>query len=169
MASFGHVVLGAVAAKAYDGELKWKTVVAFSTMSLLPDLDVIGFRFGVAYADPWGHRGATHSVVFALAVALVGLLLTRAPRTAAFLFATVVSHPLLDMLTDGGLGVALAWPFSNERLFFPWTPIPVAPIGRGMLSWRGLYVVAVESVIFLPLLFIPWRRLKVGTEPAPPR
>jgi inner membrane protein len=157
VASIGHVVLGTVVARFHDGKFNWRSAVAFGAFSMLPDLDVIAFRFGIPYSAPFGHRGATHSLVFALVVGLLGWLVTRNWRSTLALFAVVLSHPLLDMLTDGGLGVALFWPLSNERLFFPWTPLPVAPIGRGMLSMRGLYVVVVESVIFLPLLLIPVR------------
>jgi len=39
------------------------TAVVWSGLSLLPDADVYGFRLGVKYADPWGHRGATHSLL----------------------------------------------------------------------------------------------------------
>jgi len=35
---------------------------------MLPDIDVVGFAFGVRFADPWRHRGATHSIVFAMLV-----------------------------------------------------------------------------------------------------
>ena len=34
---------------------------------MLPDLDVIGFFFGVRYDDMLGHRGITHSLAFAMA------------------------------------------------------------------------------------------------------
>jgi inner membrane protein len=54
------------------------------------------------------------------------------------------------MLTDGGLGVALFWPVTSERFFFPWTPLPVAPLGMGMVSAKGLQVLATELVAFLP-------------------
>jgi inner membrane protein len=33
--------------------------------SVIPDLDAIGFRFGIHHGDFWGHRGFTHSLVFA--------------------------------------------------------------------------------------------------------
>lgn len=58
----------------------------------------------------------------------------RAPRRlviGALVFAATASHALLDMLTDGGLGVALFVPVSNARLFFPVRPIAVSPIGAG--------------------------------------
>lgn len=160
MASIGHVVFGTAVARFHDGRLHWKSVVAFSTFSLMPDLDVLAFRFGIPYSAPFGHRGATHSIAFALLVGVFGWLLTRSWRSTLAVTVVVLSHPLLDALTDGGLGVALFWPLTNHRYFFPWNPLPVAPIGRGMLSLRGLYVLAVESLVFAPLLFLPLPRRK---------
>ena len=69
-----------------------------------------------------------------------------------FSLVVVSSHALLDTLTDGGLGCALLWPFSDERFFAPWTPLPVAPIGRAFLSGEGLHVAAVELIALSPLL-----------------
>ena len=62
-------------------------------------------------------------------------------RRFLFLFVSTLSHGLLDMLTNGGLGVALFVPMSNERYFFPWRPITVSPIGlsRFVSAW-GLRV-----------------------------
>jgi membrane-bound metal-dependent hydrolase YbcI (DUF457 family) len=64
MASIGHVLIGMTAARLADrARAATVSAVAFwSAVSLLPDLDVIGFSFGVRYANPWGHRGATHSL-----------------------------------------------------------------------------------------------------------
>jgi hypothetical protein len=72
MASIGHIAVGMAAARLYhpgrrDTPALARSLLAWSALSMLPDLDVIGFRLGVKYADPWGHRGATHSVAFALA------------------------------------------------------------------------------------------------------
>src|SRR5262245_46721519 len=88
MASIGHVLVGAAAAKAYRAgqPVRWRPVAAialWSALSLLPDVDVIGFALGVRYADPWGHRGATHSFAFALAVAAIAALVARAARLPA--------------------------------------------------------------------------------------
>jgi inner membrane protein len=162
MASIGHVVVGMAASRlARRGQKTiWSPIsaaVVWSGLSLLPDADVYGFRMGVKYADPWGHRGATHSLVFTLGVALVvGLIakLARLPAWRTLLIAAVVlvSHPLLDTLTDGGLGCALLWPFSNERFFAPWTPLPVAPIGRNFLSAEGVRVAVTELILMAPLL-----------------
>lgn len=137
-------------------------------LSLLPDADAIGFRLGVRYADEWGHRGATHSFAFA---ALVGLLAALgapwlgAGRAKAGLacFAIVASHPLLDVLTTGGLGCALFWPFDHERYFAPLRLIPVAPIGLAFFSARGLAVAAIETLMFLPLfVYALWPRHPAG-------
>jgi inner membrane protein len=61
---------------------------------------------------------------------------------------------ILDTFTDGGLGIALFWPFSATRYFAPWRPVPVAPIGTGMLSERGLEVVLTEAALFLPFFLV---------------
>jgi inner membrane protein len=171
MASIGHVLIGTAAARVAREKQRtiWSPVTAgliWSGLSLLPDADVIGFRFGVHYADTWGHRGATHSIAFALAVgvvvwAIARLAKLRAARTGLIAFALVLTHPLLDTLTNGGLGCALLWPFSNQRFFAPWTPIPVAPIGRAFLSSEGARVAAVELAAFAPfLLYALWPALR---------
>lgn len=70
----------------------------------------------------------------------------------------VASHPLLDILTDGGLGCALFWPFDGTRYFAPWRPIPVAPIGLAFFSPFGLTVAIWEAVIFAPLWWYAFRK-----------
>jgi inner membrane protein len=120
----------------------------------LPDLDVIAFRFGIPYGAPFGHRGFTHSLTFAAFVAAIGALAARGlnttPLTAfVFLFVATASHGLLDCVTNGGMGIALFWPFSSERYFAPYQWIEVAPIGVGpFFSRRGL------SVLVSELLFV---------------
>src|SRR5581483_6971382 len=143
MASVGHVAVGLFAARG-----RLRALAGWSAVALAADLDVIGFRFGVPYAAPFGHRGATHSIAAALLLALIVAGVTRRARPGLIALAVALSHPLLDMLTDGGLGVALFWPLSNARYFAPWRPIPVAPIGARLLSARGLHVMLVELALF---------------------
>ena len=128
-------------------------------LSLLPDADVVGFAMGVPYGDEWGHRGATHSFAFALIVAAaIGMAAPlfgrRRLRTGVLAAIVLASHPLLDTLTDGGLGCALFWPFDLTRYFAPWRPIPVAPIGLGFLSVEGFAISVVEVALFAPLLWL---------------
>jgi inner membrane protein len=129
-------------------------------VAMLPDVDVVGFALGVRYGDLLGHRGLSHSLAFAAVVA-TGVLLAigPTPRRAAvwwFLFLCTASHGVLDAATDGGLGVAFLSPFSNERYFWPWRPIRVAPIGlTRIFSERGLSVVQTEMVwIWLPCALV---------------
>ena len=130
-------------------------------LSVAPDLDVIAFRFGIPYASPWGHRGFTHSIVFALIVSFA-LVPTYAFFRAKklnlfwFSFVSLISHAVLDAFTNGGLGVAFFWPFNNERYFFPWRGIQVSPIGvRNFFTMRGLVVLSSEFVyVWLPCLVL---------------
>jgi inner membrane protein len=166
VASLGHIALGAAASRIYGAATverpSFAAVAFWSALSFLPDADVVGFSLGVAYGDEWGHRGATHSFVFALAIGVaVGIAarLTRrsALRTGVIATLVVASHPVLDILTDGGLGCALFWPFDDTRYFAPWRPIPVAPIGLAFFSSFGFIVALREVVIFAPLWWYAFR------------
>lgn len=119
--------------------------------SVVPDLDVLGMHlFGLPYGHALGHRGASHSLLAcALWAALAawcwrGLRSRSAAGVFAFVFASMLSHPLLDMLTSAGLGVALWWPLSDERLFAPWRFIHVSPMGVRSV-WGGPLVQALLS------------------------
>jgi inner membrane protein len=137
--------------------LLWLSVI----LTCLPDADVISFRFGISYASQWGHRGFTHSIVFALFVGLFSLLFHKGlgeSKLKVFIwtFLATISHAVFDALTNGGLGVAFFWPLNNERYFFPWTPVEVSPIGvQRFFSVRGLRVVLSEVLwLWLPCLII---------------
>ncbi|HYU09952.1 MAG TPA: metal-dependent hydrolase [Gemmatimonadales bacterium] len=134
--------------------------VAGAAVATLPDLDSIGFRFGVAYGDMLGHRGLTHSLVFA-ALLGAGVVAVAFPSGAGsvsrsqlwlYLFLATASHGVLDALTNGGLGVAFFAPFDNARYFFPLTPIQVSPINvRAFFTERGLRVLTSELLwVWLP-------------------
>lgn len=182
MASFGHIAVGMAAGRAFtagaphtgrEGRLA-SAMVLFSILSVWPDVDVVGFHFGIAYGDPLGHRGATHSITAAVLVGITSTLLaawTRLPAVKTALYVTLValSHGLLDTCTfGGGRGVELLWPFSYDRFWSPLRFIPVAPIGLGMLSLTGLLVVGSEVVIFAPLwLYAIWPRRVRRTQTAP--
>jgi len=132
--------------------------------SMLPDLDVIGFNFGISYGDFWGHRGFSHSILFACLFGLgIGFLFYKHLGLnsknwwgfVALYSGVIASHGVFDALTDGGLGVAFFSPFENSRYFFPWTPIHVSPIGiRGFFSQRGLNILISETIYILTPLII---------------
>jgi len=129
--------------------------------SISPDLDVVAFKLGIAYADTFGHRGASHSLVFALFLALLAGAAAPYLRTSVrtgllFIFVSAASHPVLDMLTNGGLGVALLWPWSEQRFFAPWQVIEVSPLRLGrVFSERGLAVMRSELLwVWLPATLV---------------
>lgn len=138
-----------------------RLLLAGVAASIIPDLDVIGFKFGIAYSDDMGHRGITHSLLFSLVVGLIAYylapLLRSPPRRAAlFVFMAGISHGILDMFTNGGLGIAFFWPFSHERFFMPWRVIEVSPIKiEQVLSTRGLVVIYSElRWVWLPCILL---------------
>lgn len=154
-------------------------LVTACLLSAAPDLDAIGYFLGVPYEAWCGHRGCTHSLLFALAAAalLAPPLARRAKlplhHVLLFLFAAMASHGLIDMATNGGLGIAVLWPIVDERLFWPIQPIQVAPLGiRAFFSVWGLEVLASEFVyLWLPAVFVGGLGLWVrrGARPLTPR
>jgi len=129
--------------------------------SVLPDIDTIGYRLGVPYESLFGHRGLTHSVLFALLLAIAGALAHRRLNTTAlkafvFLLAAAGSHGLIDAFTNGGLGVLSFWPFSEKRFFASTRVIEVAPIGvKQLFSARGMVVLMSEfKWVWQPCFYI---------------
>jgi inner membrane protein len=129
---YTHAVVGLGLAKVFTGRpmrgLFW---VLAGFLPIIPDFDSFSTA---AYGSFWGHRGFTHSLIFALAIGLCAAGLTyRLFRTkfwllALFFFVITATHPLLDACTNGGFGIPFFWPVSEHR-FGPWGPIQVADIG----------------------------------------
>ena len=133
-------------------------IITGMVLAMLPDADVVWFKLGIEYADQFGHRGASHAILVAAVVAALVTAVMRPERLRvafAFLFASMASHGLLDAFTNGGLGPALLWPFSDARYFAAVTPIRVSPIGAGFFSARGVAVILSEALwVWSPLALI---------------
>ena len=120
-------------------------------LSGLPDADSIAFRFGIPYSSPFGHRGFTHSIGFALFMAVLASLAMR--KTIAhhfavfiFLFVSILSHGLLDAFTSQGNDVAFLWPFSDTRFFFPFHPVEASPLSvKRFFTRRGFEILSSEA------------------------
>ena len=159
-------------------------------LAVLPDLDVLGFHAGIPYGHALGHRGLSHSLLFAVvagcgAAALgfrdVSLASARGLALALLCTLACASHGLLDALTDAGLGVGFFLPFADERYFFGWRPLQTSPLGIGaFLSGRGAAILANEAwyvgiptalavVVTRSLRRYRAGRLKARSEPAGPR
>jgi len=128
-----------------------------AVLPAMPDLDVF---------SPWhyghilGHRGFTHSLSFALALALVAAFPTfRWLRInfwalLAIFFVITASHGFLDACTDGGEKIPFFWPFSQER-FGRWGPIHVSDIGFEFPDPRTSRSVRTELLwVWLPMLLL---------------
>jgi inner membrane protein len=132
-----------------------------AALGVLPDVDALAFPLGIPYGARFGHRGFSHSFCFALLSAAAFALLTARAfgvpwwQLAVSYSAVIVSHTLLDALTNGGLGVALFSPWDDRRYFFPWRPIQVSPIGLAVFSRWGLRALASEvRWVWVPLALL---------------
>lgn len=165
--AFTHAFVAVAFGKAaYPRGAGWK----FWTMAILcsagPDLDVGLHHYGVEFGSAWGHRGMTHSVFFALvlAVVLVSWFFRREARwfgkrwwgLVTFFTLLTASHGFLDAFTVGGGGIAFFAPFDDTRYFMNWQMIEVAPLGlKYMFTEYGAAVMLSELLwIWLPTAVI---------------
>jgi inner membrane protein len=145
----GHAVV--IATAGVLGRARLKVILWAIGCAVLPDLDVFAYSFGVRWDSMLGHRGLTHTVLFALGLGpFAAWLGFRARprrelwRLAALFSAATLSHPVLDAFTNGGLGIPFFWPLAGTRYFMPWTPLEVSPFFRGFFSARGAAVALSE-------------------------
>jgi len=152
---FTHAFVGIAVGRAERREWRknWRFWFAVVACSILPDIDSLGFHMGIPYGALWGHRGLTHSLLFALIVAIVATLCLDVQlrwqwKLVVLFFLITASHGVLDAMTNGGLGVAFFSPFNTRRYFFAWRPIPVSPIGVGVFfTARGLRILWNEFLL----------------------
>ena len=162
-----HSVVAASSAWAFSsGKETLKIWVLSIACSLLPDADVMGYHWlYIPSYQFFGHRGFFHSPFFAalLSISIVGIFFRKEVifskqwwRYVIYFFILGASHGLLDAMTNGGNGIALLSPMTNERYFFPWTPIEVSPLSiKRFFSQRGVTVLTSELVwVWAPLFFI---------------
>ncbi|MBM4384314.1 MAG: metal-dependent hydrolase [Deltaproteobacteria bacterium] len=174
----GHALFASALGAGFRARPALIACAAFCAVA--PDFDVLAFRFGIPYEAPLGHRGFSHSLLFAALLGLAATLLLRAflrgaarpgfAPTFALLTLAAASHGFFDALTDGGLGVAFFSPFDHTRYFLPWRPIAVSPLGIArFFSDRGAAVIASEAAwIGAPSLLL-WLALRWrAARPAQP-
>ena len=74
--AFSHAVCAIALGSAFrknPGKIQM-TVIGI-VCSVLPDADVLSFKFGISYESMWGHRGISHSLFFAAILALLVLII----------------------------------------------------------------------------------------------
>ena len=160
--AFSHALVALALGRTTPRLFMTRSVVWLGMVcSIVPDVDVISFSFGIRYGNLWGHRGLTHSLFFAclLSMGLVALWYRHEPtRMRAglwiYFFLCTASHGVLDAMTDGGLGVAFFSPFDTSRYFFTVRPVAVSPIGIGeFFTADAIRVLTSEATwIWLPTL-----------------
>jgi len=150
-------------------------LIAGIVASVLPDIDVVSFSLRVQFGAAVAHRGSTHSLAFAVLLALLGALAFRGAtggflKCFIFLFLSAASHGTLDAFTNGGPGIAFLWPWSSERYFAPFRPILVSPIGvTRFLSRRGVHVLLSELIwVWSPCVLLWIALASIRTHPNPP-
>jgi inner membrane protein len=173
VASIGHVAVGLLVGRACEAKTTKEKIITmslFGGLGLLPDADALLVAAGSEYEGQFGHRGFSHSLLFALTAATIVFFVARRwgsrPWFTAFLaFLAVGSHGLMDSMTYRTRGIPFLWPFSEDRFQLPWRPIPPAPFGEHFFSRRGVDVMGIEMVYFLPLTLVAlapplaiWRR-----------
>jgi inner membrane protein len=161
-----HAVAGAALATAvFSPRAVLRRVwVTAAVVAMLPDVDAVGRPFGNLAIEALfgGHRGFTHSVVFAVVVsAIVAWGFFRTPQWmglhrrlwVAFALA-IASHGVFDALSTIGNGVAFWAPFSWAPYEFRWQPLgEIGPRPRG--PERAFDIVANEFLwVGLPALIV---------------
>ena len=162
-----HCVIAASSAYGFSyGKQTVKLVLLSIACSILPDADVVGYHwFYIPSYSFFGHRGFFHSPFFAalLSIFIVTIFYRNEVmfskqwwKYVLYFFLVGASHGLLDAMTNGGNGIALLSPITNNRYFLPWTPIEVSPLSvKSFLSQRGLTVLVSELIwIWVPLTLI---------------
>ncbi len=163
--AFSHAVASIALGRAYTTRpLPLRFWVLASICAVAPDIDVLANRFGFDYTTMLGHRGLTHSLLFAIVLSgIVVLVFFRSSVRGrmnqlaifAFFFAVTASHSVLDAMVDGTLGVAFFAPFSSTRFFLPWRPIVSSPIGLAFFSSAGATTILNEFVwVWIPSLIV---------------
>jgi inner membrane protein len=184
---FSHGVAAAALLTAFPRRAVPRRLLTLGIVcAIAPDIDVIAIPFGARSGDLLGHRGFTHSLLFAAVLASAGLAgavrawppLVHRGAVWFYLFLATASHGLLDALTSRhGLGIPFFWPFDATRYFFPFTPVAMSPLGTHFFSGRGLSVLVNEfwwvwipSLVFA-VIAVALRRLaarrSIGAVPAP--
>jgi len=155
-----HGLLGASVAVALRQPSQlhhWKPLLISAFLGICPDFD---------YALNWlrisgggWHHGFTHSILFAFSLGLVTAMVLgeRQVRSVILFSSATVSHTTLDFLMTESRGVALWWPFTDQRYKLR-LPNPIDYTLSSASLWEAVVDVVrislIELMIFASLLLI---------------
>ncbi len=174
---YTHAFVGLAGARLYaDRPMPWAYWGLAAALPMIPDLDVF---FTGTYRTALGHRGITHSLLFALALAMIAAaatfkiqrgtvpflwptMLRTVPATkigtvpvswwslTALFFAIIASHGVLDAMTRGGENVPFFWPFGGR--YGNWGPLRVSDIAFDWPDPRRSQAIRAELLwVWLPM------------------
>ena len=154
-----HSLIGATVAAALDkgGGVRWRLLCLAGFLAVCPDFDY--FLNWLRVGRGGWHHGFTHSIAFAMFVGAITALVTgwRSVRGFIVFSAATVSHTLLDYVITESRGVALWWPFTDQRYKLR-VPNPIDYTWSSTsLSEATVDVVRIcllELIIFAPLLLL---------------
>jgi len=163
--AFSHAIVAVTLGTAWKADrLPLRFWFLGAACSAAPDLDALGYWIGIPYEHMLGHRGITHSFVFAalLSCIVVAVAFKESDRPVSrvslltYFFLVTALHGVLDAMTDGGLGVAFFSPFDNTRYFFPFRPLVVPPLEpESFFTTRGIRVLMSElKWVWFPCTFV---------------
>jgi inner membrane protein len=123
----------------------WRLMAVGALCAVMPDADLLLVALHLDhYSGTYGHRGFSHSLGFAMAIGLMGVLWARRSQRSwrrtglvgVYLALCTSSHPLLDGVLDAGICNACLWPLDGSRLCLGWRPVPMR--GVALLGWERL-------------------------------
>jgi inner membrane protein len=163
--AISHSIVAVVFGKVFLKNAGIKFWILSIICAIIPDIDVIMFSFGIPYQHMFGHRGVSHSVLFASVIAF--LIVFAGCREIkqfskewwsfiSYFFFIGLSHDMLDAMTSGGLGVGFFMPFDSTRYFFPFRPIRASPLSIiRFFSSEGQKIVVSEFIwVWIPAVLL---------------
>jgi inner membrane protein len=131
--SVGHAIVAVAVGTAFTKRPEPRRYWAAGVLcAVLIDIDAIGRPFHRGdIAMLGGHRAFTHSVLFAILLALAVTFTAfrdarwngRHGRLVAYLALATLAHGAVDTLASYGSGVAFFYPFSLTRYQSVWRPL----------------------------------------------
>ncbi len=142
--------------------------------AVLPDIDLMAPLFELGSRS--AHRTFTHSIVFALAVGVLGAISVPRrfdryrTRFGVYLALATASHGLLDALTTYDMGVAFLSPISAHRYVPPWRPITGPSVELWLVLLPSFVILCL--VLHLRGVTLAWPRrkapLRIRPDDSPP-
>lgn len=159
--AFAHALTAVTVGKLYSGKPqppKFWLLGIFC--SVIPDADVLAFKFGIPYGHMFGHRGFTHSFFFAavLALLLVLLFFRKDFLTSDQPIRQIDENDVLDT------GARMTSGSSRLKLFGVWLYLFICSASHNILDamTTGGKGIAFWAPFSDERVWLPWRVIRVS-------